>query len=601
MVTKNNPLRDSRHPEKYFPFVDFQRRPTSSDIRHPKTGVIYSTPYFWRVRNNLDGTPPDTGVEGELWYLVDITANVANWIIIGGATTQPIDSIGVQFNTSPGVDPVLPDVAGLVSIDGNVVASGTNASTPVATHSRALNAFDLDVQVSSAVAPTPSDTNDVGLCSFDNTQFNVDANGFVSLVGGGIAVDSLTGDDSTEVGPDGAGNIDVTGEAVANASNVKPLYIDGDAGTNSLNWEIQVAAAVTGAPGDKNDAGIASFDDQAFLLNSDGYVELYGGPQQALYANLGFDYTSGRFSIVSADGSALSATNPGYVRLQNGSDLGENLTVSLVKPYKFDDDSSAVTQDLAGWHTGMNSGDDWDEDRLFYVYVIAHDTPTSDPAVGISINPRMRVCFSTAFLNVPGTINSTDYQSVMLLPISDGMGGFTNPTPGDYDGNPCRIIGSFRMQTTDTANDDWTVQTLTGNDGVGRFHEKTRFTMPTGVRSAASGKYFRDNGGTAPAFTSSAVFYNINTSGLVTYWWSFATATTAGVGAVIARLVPPYPINNANTGSGWLDDASGTTTVPAIPWSNNADVSHVYNGSGEANNTFIELNDTLRGQISYFL
>ncbi|MFO7800502.1 MAG: hypothetical protein R6V22_12105, partial [Rhodohalobacter sp.] len=261
----------------------------------------------------------------------------------------------------------------------------------------------------------------------------------------GQAIDTITGDDATPVSPDGNGNLNFTGEAVANATNAKPIYFDGDAGTNTQNAEIQVTTAVTGAPGDKLDAGIASFDDEAFLVDSDGYVELYGGPQQALYSNLGFDYTSGRFSIVGADGTALSATNPGYVRVQNGLDLGENLTVSLVKPYKFDDDSSAVTQDLAGWYTGMNSGDDWDQDRLFYVYVIAHDTPTSDPAVGISINPRMRVTFSTAFLNVPGTINSTDYQSVMLLPISDGMGGFTNPTPGDYDGDPCRMIGSFRM------------------------------------------------------------------------------------------------------------------------------------------------------------
>ena len=78
MVNKNNSLRDSRHLEKYFPYVDFIRRPTSADIRHPKTGRIYSKPFFWRVKNFPDGTAPDTGTEGELWYLVDITANVAN-------------------------------------------------------------------------------------------------------------------------------------------------------------------------------------------------------------------------------------------------------------------------------------------------------------------------------------------------------------------------------------------------------------------------------------------------------------------------------------------------------------------------------------------
>ena len=48
MVSKNNPLRDSRHLVKYFPYVDFVRQPLSTDIRHPKTGRIYSIPFFWR-------------------------------------------------------------------------------------------------------------------------------------------------------------------------------------------------------------------------------------------------------------------------------------------------------------------------------------------------------------------------------------------------------------------------------------------------------------------------------------------------------------------------------------------------------------------------
>lgn len=114
MVSKNNPLRDSRHLVKYFPYVDFVRQPLSTDIRHPKTGRIYSTPFFWRVKNKPDGESPDTGTEGELWYLKDITSNVANWVLLTS------DGTVLSFETDDGSPNVVPDVAGEVQIFGGV-------------------------------------------------------------------------------------------------------------------------------------------------------------------------------------------------------------------------------------------------------------------------------------------------------------------------------------------------------------------------------------------------------------------------------------------------------------------------------------------------
>ena len=152
-------------------YVKIARAPLPTDIKNPNTNRYYTRPYFWIVAKN-----PSTGTEGDLYYLCDITANVADWKLLSTGST-------------PG---------------GNLL--------------------------------------------------------------------TLTGDDSTAISPDSGGDIDVQGSTVANATNAKPLYIDGTAGSNLLEAEIQVAAAVTGAPGDKNDAGIVSFDDTAFAVDADGYV-----------------------------------------------------------------------------------------------------------------------------------------------------------------------------------------------------------------------------------------------------------------------------------------------------------------------------------------
>lgn len=186
-----------------------------------------------------------------------------------------IDEINVDANTAPGTDPVLPNGSGQITVSGAAVSAH---SVPVETHSRAANAYNIEVQVASDRTGAPGNTNDAGICSFDDTSFVVDADGYVSFVGGGGGPTlTLTGDDSTAISPNGSGNINFTGEAVANATNAKPLYFDGDVGTSTLNAEIQVATTIGSAPADKNDAGICSFDDTSFTVDANGFVQMSSG------------------------------------------------------------------------------------------------------------------------------------------------------------------------------------------------------------------------------------------------------------------------------------------------------------------------------------
>ena len=183
----------------------------------------------------------------------------------------------VKTNTGDDAVAVAPDGAGNFGWIGLTVANATHAKPVFFKDSATANAIDLDIQVGVAITGAPIDKHDAGLSSYDDTQFAVDANGYVTLVGGaGLpAIQTLTSDDPTIVGPNASGNIGITGEAVANATNAKPLFVD--AGANALNAEIQVGAAVTGAPIDKNDAGIVSFDDTDFAVSTHGYVTLVGG------------------------------------------------------------------------------------------------------------------------------------------------------------------------------------------------------------------------------------------------------------------------------------------------------------------------------------
>lgn len=69
--------------------------------------------------------------------------------------------------------------------------------------------------------------------------------------------------------------LEILGNTVANGTDVKPLYTTGSGNTVTVN--VQVSTDRTGTPLDKNDAGIASFDDQFFSVDSNGYVTFLGG------------------------------------------------------------------------------------------------------------------------------------------------------------------------------------------------------------------------------------------------------------------------------------------------------------------------------------
>ena len=102
----------------------------------------------------------------------------ANAFVTLKGGSAAIDSVGVDAATGPGTNPVLPDANGLITVTGGQVASGTTANV-IRSNSLAANAYTVQVQRAGSAASTTAALN--GVCHFDNHDFVVDANAYVSL------------------------------------------------------------------------------------------------------------------------------------------------------------------------------------------------------------------------------------------------------------------------------------------------------------------------------------------------------------------------------------------------------------------------------------
>lgn len=190
--------------------IKASRAPASSDIRGPQG--FYSVGQLW----------VDTS-SGSSFQLVNITsvagAVAASWTSLGGGASsfsqlsgnsgtafpsggninviggdgvvtsgsgdtltisltgggQAVDSVIPQTGNSP----VLPASNGSMTISAATVAAGTS---PIRTNGTGANTLAIQAQISQAVAA--SSPTKVGLSNFNSGDFTVDANGFVSLVGG---------------------------------------------------------------------------------------------------------------------------------------------------------------------------------------------------------------------------------------------------------------------------------------------------------------------------------------------------------------------------------------------------------------------------------
>lgn len=212
----------------------------------------------------------------------------------GAAGTE---SFTVDTFTAPGTNPVLPNGSGNVTVTGGQVAAGTTTNV-IRTDSLAANTYTIQVQRSSAQAASTVGAN--GVSHFSSGMFSVDSNGFVTLAGGGQAIDSIAVQTGTSpIAPTSAGLITINGAVVAAGTN--PIRTDGT-GANTMAVEVQISQALSAA--DATKIGLSNFDSTSFAVSATGFVTLIGG---------GFTWTdvSGAFSPLKENGYFVTATATG--------------------------------------------------------------------------------------------------------------------------------------------------------------------------------------------------------------------------------------------------------------------------------------------------
>ncbi len=304
-------------------------------------------------------------------------------------------------------------IANQLEILGSVVTAGTNPLRTIGSG----NTIDIQAQIAQAIAST--NALNIGLAAFNSTDFSVDGNGFVSLLGpaasSGFTVDTFTAPGTNPVIPNGSGLITVTGGQVAAGSTTSVIR------TNSLaanTYTIQIQRSQAVASSTVGDNGVSHFDSAAFGVDANGFVTnaLGTGRFPITPYVVGPVGQAGYQTIQSAVNAANSAGG-GVVYIQPGT-YTENLTLftNIVLW-----GSSEQTTFIIGTHTPPSSG----ILNIFRVFLQGAAAIFSSAAAG-----------TTAFIMEDCAVNVTNgYTFDLLNWVSPGSVAVGNIGPfGTNDG-----------------------------------------------------------------------------------------------------------------------------------------------------------------------
>jgi hypothetical protein len=447
----------------------------------------------------------------------DFTVNADGFVeFIGSAASQTMTGDDLVA-TNP--------VGGNMNMVGLTLANGT-FSKPVYFFTGGAGTENLSVQISKATAIGGVD--EIGLCSFDDSQFTVDGNGWVQLAGSNF-LQTVTGDDTVVTSPI-AGNMYLIGNTVGNATYPKPVFTtQGAAGVEDINVQLSTASANAANP---DLAGLCYFDPSQFTVNGSGYVQITGGsspvpPVQVGATGLGIKYSASTFSICYHDGTNLSATNVGYVGIPS------KITPGVIKQFAVTANASFIdatgASQVAGAVFSLYPNQNWLLDMPFYIYALMDVTETTQvfAIARIPHGEKTPVALQIAKLGT-GNVNT----QLLILDASVNT--------ADYALSAAVCIGSFRVTKTGGVANDWTVTALDFRDGINLFNDTRGFNVPLGCFQAAAGTHWWNNGGTAPVYATNYYKYYIKKEGLVSLYYSADTNTTPGAGAVTAGISIPY-------------------------------------------------------------
>lgn len=311
-----------------------------------------------------------------------------------------INQVLVQAFTAPGTNPVLP-VGNQITVNGSIVAAH---AIPLRTDSLAANTFNVEAQFASQQGA--SSGLNAGMASFNNTQFSVDANGFVSEVNGlpatKFAVQASTAPGTNPVVPTAAGVVTVNGTIVA--AHAIPIRTDSLA-ANTFNVEVQRAAAT--AATDATSQGMASFNSANFTVDANGFVTpIAGAGTIDITPSIGVHVTNSAYlfgaSLVVASGNPIQT---------NG--VAANQVNIQVQAASAQAASAGANAGLASFNSA-----DFTVDANGFVSSISGAAPWLDSAGGALVNHTGYFATAAAVYTLPAGLANGDE-----IDIADFVGG----------------------------------------------------------------------------------------------------------------------------------------------------------------------------------
>lgn len=148
-----------------------------------RTVSLLPNTYTVQIQQTTTSALEDTTLNG-VSHFNSTHFTVSNGFVSLIGSGPALTGIEVDANTPPGTDPVVPDGSGNITVTGGQVAAGTVGANVIQTNSLLANTYTIEIQRSAAVAAPDSTQN--GVSHFDSISFAVDANGFVTLIGGGF-------------------------------------------------------------------------------------------------------------------------------------------------------------------------------------------------------------------------------------------------------------------------------------------------------------------------------------------------------------------------------------------------------------------------------
>lgn len=448
--------------------------------------------------------------------------------LIGGGVA--VDSIGVDAFTAPGTNPVAPSGAGLITITGAQVASGTVGANVIRTDSLAANSLTIEVQRTTAVAAADSTKN--GVAHFDSGAFSVDSSGFVTLKGGGEAIDSFIPDSGTSpVVPAANGSVTMAGSG----------SITTVGGTNTLTTQL------------------TGLTNHAVLVGAGTSTITKVGPS----ATTGAAFISGgaaadprfstTFSITDSTATALLTANIGGTvtfNAQNTSAAGSSLITALANSPGVGFFSSGVADDLKFWNYGIvpsNAATNPNGFNITYNPVGQSDPSVVDVGGAIVIEAK-----PTGVVALPNAASAlyigTDSPSTASeLTVQKNVSG----------GQVLTVL--FNSSNTASSNSVASIAVAgsSAGDPYLTYNIASSQSWSTGIRNADSDSFYL----TSVSGLASNVIFKATTGGAITFNSAYTFPTADGTAGQVLTTNGAGQLSFANSGEGTWTAISANQTL----------------------------------------